>query len=70
MDSLEINLNLYSQSIDNKGGKNTEWEKDIFFSEWCWSSHYGTTEMNPARIHEDAGSIPGLAEWVKDPALL
>ena len=33
------------------------------------SSHHGAAEINLTRNYEVVGSIPGLAQWVKNPAL-
>ena len=40
-----------------------------FITEHPQSSHRGSAETNLTSIHEDGGSIPGLAQWVKDPEL-
>ena len=33
---------------------------------YFWSSQCGSVEMNLTSIQEDTGSIPGLAQWIKD----
>ena len=37
----------------------------IFKSKHKGSSHCGSAVTNPTSNHEDAGSIPGLTQWVK-----
>ena len=34
-----------------------------------WSSHHGSAVTNLSSIHEDTGSIPGLAQWIRGLAL-
>ena len=55
-------------------------KRDIVYIQWnrtqpykepnLLSSHCGSVVTNLTKIHEDADSIPGLAQCVKDVALL
>ena len=49
---------------------NIFWDKLAFKNTFLESSRHGSEETNLTSIHEDVGLMPGLAQWVKDPALL
>ena len=41
-------------------------DKKSIYKSLLGSSFHGAAERNLTRIHEDAVSIPGLAQWLRD----
>ena len=53
-ESPQINPDIYSQLIFNKGVKNIQWGKDHFFNKWCresWTFTCKGLKLDPHILH-------------------
>ena len=58
------------QEVAPEKGKNTKQTNKQRKNKHKRSSYCGAAGTNPTSIHEGAGLIPGLVQWVGDPVLL
>ena len=42
IESSEINTPTYGHLLSDKGGRSTQWRKDILFNKWCWENWIAT----------------------------
>ena len=64
MESQEINPHTYRHLIFNKGGKNTQWQKD-FINKWCWEN-WLTTCKRMKLEHFLTHTQKISSKWIKD----